>query len=244
MTLFLGDRPMVSKELKVGCYPLSAYYIARTLLTLPLEFVWPTIWVTCFFWATRLSQSPVAYILVLLLVYLNYMVFQGVGLMMSASNMPLSRANTLSLLLITYLFAWSGLMMDMRQVPSWLHWAGEGNVFALSISLMFRIITEDVEYTCRSNGSGSPAGCNDGVLTGAEAREWLGVDRGPLSCVTGLMLLLVLCRFLSFALLRYSLRDAIDGARHACPQQQAKGSESIANGHSINEDADIEECVL
>jgi len=136
---------------------------------------------------------------------------------MSASNMPLSRANTVNLLLITYLFAWSGLMMDMRRVPSWLHWAGEGNIFAVSVSLMFRIITENVEYTCNSNGLGRPEGCSDGVLTGAEALEWLSLDRSLLSCVLGLMLVLVLCRLLSFALLRYSLRDSIDGARRACP---------------------------
>jgi len=167
------------------------------------------------------------------------MVFQGVGLLMSASNMPLSRANTVNLLLITYLFAWSGLMMDVRRVPSWLHWASEGNIFAVSISLMFHVITENVEYTCNSNGLGSPEGCNDGVLTSAEAREWLSLDRSLLSCVLGLMLVLVLCRLLSFALLRYSLRDSIDGARHACPQQQAEGSESTAKAHNISEDADV-----
>mmetsp|Transcript_92595 Transcript_92595/g.183794 ORF Transcript_92595/g.183794 Transcript_92595/m.183794 type:complete len:164 (+) Transcript_92595:2-493(+) len=163
---------------------------------------------------------------------------------MSASNMPLSRANTVNLLLVTYLFAWSGLMMDMSRVPGWLHWASDGNIYAVSISLMFRIITEDVDYTCSRNGSGSPEGCSDGVLTSTEARRWLGVDRSPLLCVLSLVLLLVLCRLLSFALLRYSLRDAIDGVRCACPQQQAKGSESIGNGHIKSEDADVQECVL
>jgi hypothetical protein len=230
MTLFLADRPMVSKELKVGCYLLSAYYVARTLLTLPLEFVWPTLWITCFFWATRLSPYPIAYVLMMLLCYLNYVVFQSVGLLMSASNMPLSRANTVNLLLITYLFAWSGLMMDMRRVPGWLHWASDGNIFAASIRVAFRIVTEGVDYTCSSSGSGSPEGCNDGVLTGSEAREWLGVGGSPLVYVLGLVLLLLICRLLSFALLRYSLRDAIDGARGACPQQQAQGLESVGKG--------------
>eukprot|EP00419_Tripos_fusus_P041150 CAMPEP_0172792136 /NCGR_PEP_ID=MMETSP1074-20121228/208822_1 /TAXON_ID=2916 /ORGANISM="Ceratium fusus, Strain PA161109" /LENGTH=535 /DNA_ID=CAMNT_0013629201 /DNA_START=39 /DNA_END=1646 /DNA_ORIENTATION=+ len=239
MMLFLPDRPLVTKELKVGCYPLSAYYIARTLLMLPLDFVWPTFWVTSFFWATRLSPSPIAYVIVLPLMYLNYMVFQGVGLLMSAANMPMSRANTVSLLFITYLFAWSGLMMDMSRAPRWLHWASDGNIFGLSISLMFRIITEDVDYTCSSNGSGSPEGCNDGVLTGAEAREWLGVDRNPQTCVLSLVLMLVLCRLLSFVLLRHSLRDAIDGARSVGPQQQGKGSESVGNGQITSEDDDI-----
>jgi len=98
-------------------------------------------------------------------------------------------------------------------------------------------------HTLAAATSGSQ-GCNGGVFISAEAWEWLGVDRSPLSCVHWPDVIACAMPPSLIALLRYSLRDAIDGARHACPQQQAKGSESIANGHSINEDADIEECVL
>jgi len=222
---FMGDRPVLEKELKVGCYSLPAYYIARTLLTLPIEWIWPVLWTTSVFWMTNLNPAFLVYVTVICLVILDYSCFQAIGLVIAASNMPMHRAATLSILLITYFFGWSGLLMDMHRLPVWISWAGDLNVFRSAVNLMFRVVTDNLEHSCGEAYSGGDVakanlGCQDGVISPAEARLRMGILREPLIDLALMGGALVLCRFFAYVLLRRSLRVAIDGvgSKSALPE--------------------------
>jgi len=167
-------------------------------------------------WMTAVNPSFAIFAAVNALVLLGYSTFQAVGLLIAALNMPGSRAATASILLITYFFGWSGLLMDMQRVPVWLRWAGDINIFKSAVNLMYRLLTEGLEHTCGESYTGgdvarSKVGCEDGVITPAEARKRMGVLQDPLVDIVLIASTLVLCRLCTYMLLRRSLRVAIDG---------------------------------
>merc|ERR1712093_703641 len=97
---------------------------------------------------TNLNPAFLVYAGVICLVILDYSCFQAVGLVIAASNMPMHRAATVSILMITYFFGWSGLLMDMHRLPAWITWAGDLNIFRSVVNLMFRLVTGDLEHRC------------------------------------------------------------------------------------------------
>jgi len=174
---------------------------------------------------TNLNPAFLVYATVICLVILDYSCFQAIGLVIAASNMPMHRAATLSILLITYFFGWSGLLMDMHRLPVWISWAGDLNVFRSAVNLMFRLVTGNLEHSCGEPYSGGDVanaslGCEDGVISPAEARLRMGILREPLIDLALMGGALVLCRLFAYILLRRSLTVAIDGvgSKSALPE--------------------------
>jgi len=174
-----------------------------------------------------LNPSFTVYVSVLALVFLSFTVFQAVGLMIAASGMPQDSAGTFAVLVITYFFGWTPLLMDPRRVPSWLHWAKEANIFNKAVETLFSIATEDIEFVCgpAMDPTYARLGCEDGIVTGEEARERLGITSSPVICIVILMVSCVIFRLAAFALLRYNLREAIGGAKVTVSQDVSTRNE-------------------
>jgi len=221
---FPSVKRVLEKELRVGCYSLPSFYVARTVLLLPIELIWPTVWVTGVFWITNMSTEFWVYLQVLALVYMSYSAFAGVGLAISASGMPPARSGTMAILLITFFFAWSGFFVDLDRVPRVMALAAEVNPFRFSVELMMQIIMQgDVEFVCGTAASAGDVsklgkGCAlaaDGtwVLSGAAALERHGMTTDPWLCVAIVLAVVVMSRLLAFGLLWLDLRTAINGAK-------------------------------
>lgn len=219
----------------MGCYSLLSFYVARTLLLLPLDLAFPTMWTTGFFWITNLRPDVWVYVQVLLLVYVSFSTYQGIGLAISASGMPPLRSGTLSILLITYFFAWSGFFMAFEHVPAWLVWASEINPFKASVDLMMHIIMQgDLVFDCGTwtgpgDGSKMGVGCVESsggasVLSGRDALVRHGITSNPWHCVMIVSALLIGCRLLAFVVLWWDLRTAITGAKEAQSVSQGEVS--------------------
>ena len=69
----------------MGAYRISAYYIARTVLTIPLDFIWPTCFVTLAYWMSCPNSAAVAFFGVLASTLLCVVAMQSVGLLISAA---------------------------------------------------------------------------------------------------------------------------------------------------------------
>lgn len=221
-------RQVLEKELRVGCYSLEAFYVARTVLLLPWELALPTLWSIGVFWITNVNPDFSVFVQYLLTVYLSYVVFQGFGLAISASGMPPARAATLAILVITYGFTWSAFFVSIDSVPDWIKWAIEPNVFAYAMDLVMHVVlTDNLEFRCTGIGASTVGdesrnqhGCESNglgsfVLTGTRARERHGISRDPLLCVNVLVGALVFFRLLAYVLLRRDLWKAIEGAHEA-----------------------------
>jgi len=221
---FPSVRRVLEKELRVGCYSLLSFYVARTMVLIPIELIWPTLWVTGVYWITNLNPDFLVFLQVLLLVYMSFSAFTGVGLAISASGMPPARSGTIAILLITFFFAWSGFFVSLEHLPRVLSLAADVNPFRFSVELMMQVILQgDIEFVCGTAASAGDVskmgqGCAqavDGawVLSGAAALERHGMTTDPWVCVAVILAVLVVSRLLAFGLLWLDLRTAINGAK-------------------------------
>lgn len=144
-----GDKTLLWKELRVGTYPLSAFYVSRTVTTMPLEFIWPLFYITIVFWLTNANPAFVVYLGMYFVVMLNVLGMQAVGLAISA-GVPAKHQVTTTLLLITFYFGYSGMFMPLDQLPDWLSWVHHGNLLMYGYFLNLQVLfTDSVEFTCR-----------------------------------------------------------------------------------------------
>lgn len=220
---FSSVKAILEKELRVGCYSLLSFYLARTLLLLPLDLAFPTMWTTGVFWLTNLRPDFWIYVEVVLLVQLCFTTYQGIGLAISASGMTPARCMVTAELLITYLFAWSGFFMSSDRIPSWVSWGSDVNPFRFSVELMMQVLMQgDVAFDCGLPGSSgdqskASVGCmpiagGAQVLTGRAALERNGMTTPPWVCLAIIVMVLVGARVLAYGLLWRDLRTAIVGA--------------------------------
>lgn len=236
---FPSVKKILEKELRVGCYSLTSFYVARTLLLLPLDLVFPTMWTTGVFWLTNLRPDFGVFLQVLLLVYASFTAYQGIGLAISASGMPPARSGVTCILLITYFFAWSGFFMSFDRVPSFIAWASEVNPFRFSVELMMQMLMQgEVAFECGQITSGgdqtkNSMGCTEAadgtlVLTGRAALERHGMTTNPLVCVAIISMVLVGARVMAFGLLWWDLRTAIVGAKEVAQDEVSHAGQSAA----------------
>ena len=66
-----SERLTLNKERLGGYYRLSAYYLAKVSIDVPLCFVLPTITASASFWISGLSLSFIVYLRFLLITYLT-----------------------------------------------------------------------------------------------------------------------------------------------------------------------------
>lgn len=102
-------------------YRLSSYYVARTAGDLPMELVLPTIFVTVTYWMGGLKPSLVTFVLTLLIVLLNVLVSQGLGLALGAILMDVKQATALaSVAMLVFLLVGGYYIHHMPAFIAWL----------------------------------------------------------------------------------------------------------------------------
>jgi len=214
---FQTHRKMLEKELKKGCYSLEAYYITRTLLVLPLNLVWPLFWTAGVYWIANANPNFGAYIQFQPLVFLNFAIFEGAGQMISAIDMSSAHANTLTLICITFWFAWSGFFLELNRIPEFVRWMTHGNVFMYGVQLGVQILlSSDLTFSCEGFGSAyTSRTCESAADTfsGLEAQGLVGIDRTPTLCMLVLVGTLFVTRLLTYGLLRYNLHAIVNGVK-------------------------------
>ncbi|MFS8017749.1 putative ABC-2 type transporter [Helianthus anomalus] len=110
---------MLTREQSSGMYRLSSYYFARMAGDLPMELVLPTIFVTVTYWMGGLKHSFVTYILTTVIILLNVLVSQGLGLALGAI-LDLKQATTLSSVIMLVFLLAGGYYV--RQIPPFISW--------------------------------------------------------------------------------------------------------------------------
>lgn len=117
---FPQERPMLIKERSSGMYRLSSYYFARMVGDLPMELVLPTIFITITYWMGGLKPSLLTFLLTLMIVLLNVLVAQGLGLALGAIIMDSKQGATLaSVTMLVFLLAGG---YYIRHIPIFISW--------------------------------------------------------------------------------------------------------------------------
>ncbi|KAH0756813.1 hypothetical protein KY290_020306 [Solanum tuberosum] len=189
---FPQERPMLIRERSSGMYRLSSYYFARTMGDLPMELVLPTIFVTVTYWMGGLKPKFVTFILTLLIILLNVLVSQGLGLALGAILMDVKQATTLSSVLMLVFLLASGYYI--QHIPIFINWLKYISFSHYCYKLLLGVqYSRNEVYEC-----GIGKYCE--VLE-FPAIKYLGIDNLVLD-VMALVVMLVVYRLLAYVALR------------------------------------------
>ncbi|XP_049389742.1 ABC transporter G family member 21 [Solanum stenotomum] len=189
---FPQERPMLIRERSSGMYRLSSYYFARTVGDLPMELVLPTIFVTVTYWMGGLKPKFVTFILTLLIILLNVLVSQGLGLALGAILMDVKQATTLSSVLMLVFLLASGYYI--QHIPIFINWLKYISFSHYCYKLLLGVqYSRNEVYEC-------------GIGKYCEVLEfppikYLGIDNLVLD-VVALVVMLVVYRLLAYVALR------------------------------------------
>ncbi|KAJ9515493.1 hypothetical protein QJQ45_016484 [Haematococcus lacustris] len=117
---FPDEFRMLTKERPSGMYKLSAYYIARTGADLPIEILYPTLFVVVVYWFGGLRPEAGAFFGNWLSMLLVVLVAQGWGLLIGGLFMVPKTAQTVTTVIMLSLMLVGGYYV--RDVPVWIRW--------------------------------------------------------------------------------------------------------------------------
>ncbi|XP_004236984.1 ABC transporter G family member 21 [Solanum lycopersicum] len=189
---FPQERPMLIRERSSGMYRLSSYYFARSVGDLPMELVLPTIFVTVTYWMGGLKPKFLTFILTLLIILLNVLVSQGIGLALGAILMDVKQATTLSSVLMLVFLLASGYYI--QHIPIFIDWLKYISFSHYCYKLLLGVqYSRNEVYEC-------------GIGKYCEVLEfppikYLGIDNLVLD-VVALVVMLVVYRLLAYVALR------------------------------------------
>lgn len=118
---FPQELMILEKERSSGMYKLSSYFISRMVADLPMELVLPTIFITIIYWVVGLKNNVVNFLCTLVIIVLDVLVSQGLGLAIGAIVMDQKSATTLaSVIMLTSILVSGYYIQHMPKFVSWL----------------------------------------------------------------------------------------------------------------------------
>lgn len=158
---FPQERVILAKERASDMYRLSAYFMARTLSDALLDLCLPVVFVLIVYFMTHLQQTPSAFFLTLLTIFLSATTAQGLGIAIGAAMMDVKKATTLaSVILLTFMLA-GGYFVE--HLPSFISWIKYISYNYYTFELLVKIqYNKGQQYNCNA-----PTGCQSIALSPA-----------------------------------------------------------------------------
>ena len=117
---FPAEYRMLLKERASGMYRLSAFYLARMISDLPLDCLYPSIFVFLLYWMGGLRADALAFLGNWLAVLLTVLVGQSLGLLLGTAVMNPKVAQTFATVLMLTFMLTAGFYVD--DIPVWIGW--------------------------------------------------------------------------------------------------------------------------
>ncbi|GIL44843.1 hypothetical protein Vafri_2304, partial [Volvox africanus] len=117
---FPNEYRMLKKERPAGMYRLSAYYAARTASDLPIELLYPTVFVTIIYWMGGLRPTAGAFFCNLFSMLLVVLLAQTWGLLFGGTFMDPKMAQTITTVAVLLFLLVGGFYV--KKVPVWIGW--------------------------------------------------------------------------------------------------------------------------
>lgn len=125
------------KERASGMYRLSAFYAARTLSDLPMDFTLPTAFFLIVYFMGGLRYNAAAFFGMYGVTLLTMLVAQGLGLLLGVVTMVPKTAQTLASVVMMAMVLTGGFFIT--ELPSWLEWVKYLSFIYYSLGIMLYI---------------------------------------------------------------------------------------------------------
>ncbi|XP_023511452.1 ABC transporter G family member 21-like [Cucurbita pepo subsp. pepo] len=144
---FPKEQSILNKERASSMYRLSSYFMARTVIDLPMEMLLPAMFVTVPYWMSGLKPSASKFILTLLVTLLNVLTAQGLGLALGAILMDAKQASTFaSVITVGFLMLGGFYIGHLPGFIAWLKYLSYcHHAFKLLLGIQY---TENETYGC------------------------------------------------------------------------------------------------
>lgn len=214
--IFIQDRVVLRKELYVGAYRLSAYYMTRVVTLLPFEMLYAWLFVTTLYIMALLKDGSFEqYILLILATWLSMSAFYSVGFVIAA-GVPDRHLQTTAILAITFFFAYSGFFKPFEDIVPWMQWTEHVNLLLYGYHLIMYILFHyGPDYVCVVGvDTQYDVECVDGVITPQEALDFYDVKKSPGLSIGVLVGGTLVSHYLAYRFLRVrtKLRDNLGTA--------------------------------
>ncbi|CAI5485949.1 unnamed protein product [Closterium sp. Naga37s-1] len=141
---FMEDRKSVQKEQEDGVYHISAYYAARTLLSLPYEILPPVFYSCIVYWMTGLNPSGGRFVLFTLVLVLDTMVASSIGMAVGTASSTVKQG--ISIAAILQLLSVMVVHFLSLSPPDWVGWTQYLSFSTYINKLLMRINFDSAEY--------------------------------------------------------------------------------------------------
>ncbi|CAL4131060.1 unnamed protein product, partial [Meganyctiphanes norvegica] len=205
---FPSEREVIMKERASGSYRVSAYYLAKMIGELPLTVTLPSIYLFISY-PMMMGNNINLYVLLthLVMLLLNAIVAQSVGLLIGAVCMDLQVGVTVSAIFTLFTQLFGGYLAT--RIPPWLTWAKYLSIIHYAFENMNIIEFQYGSiYRCLQNNSRFP-GCNGGTeyIPITEILNERGDNQPVWLNTTVLVIYMLLARLLTYLVLNHLKRS-------------------------------------
>mmetsp|Transcript_5117 Transcript_5117/g.15304 ORF Transcript_5117/g.15304 Transcript_5117/m.15304 type:complete len:565 (-) Transcript_5117:114-1808(-) len=181
---FPMEKEVIRKDRSAGAYCLSAYFLAKSTMEIPLEIIYPLIFGVIVYWMVELNPGVGRFFIYMLLLLTHVIVSQSAGLAISAATMNVKKATTLASIFLLASMMVAGYYVDTENLPVWVRWMQYVSYVVYSFSAVLVNEVDGAEYPCsepptefRPEGP-MPSPCvitGDDVLRTYDIQSGLGV---------------------------------------------------------------------
>ncbi|RRT74337.1 hypothetical protein B296_00012181 [Ensete ventricosum] len=185
---FPQERTMLSKERASGMYRLSSYFVASTMVDLPMELILPIAFVTITYWLGGLKPVATNFLIFLAVLLLSVVVAQSLGLAIGAFVTNLQSGSALLTVLMVIFQLASGFYV--QNTPPFLSWVKyvSFNYYTFKLQIASQYSPTDT-YQCTPTTT-----C---PVSEFPSFKMLGFDKRALS-VIALFLMIFIFRFVAY----------------------------------------------
>ncbi|EME31813.1 ABC transporter, ATP-binding protein isoform 3 [Galdieria sulphuraria] len=122
LTTLPTEKPVLSKERASGAYRLSAYFLGKALVEVPLDLIYPFFFSVYIYWMLNLNPQASRFILFLIFVGITVFTAQSIGLFIAAVFMDFRKSQTLAAVFMLTSMLTGGFYVNDSQMPVWIRW--------------------------------------------------------------------------------------------------------------------------
>ena len=122
LPVFSGEKPSFAREHAQGYYGTSSYFLAKSLVEIPLTFFFPILTAVITYWSVGLRPGVGHFLLFTFTLQLTALTGFSFGLFSAALFNDVHVALALSILILLPTMIFSGLVLNVATVPVFLRW--------------------------------------------------------------------------------------------------------------------------
>jgi hypothetical protein len=199
------DRAVVGKERASKAYNISAYFIAKNISELPLQFAYPTIFVCITYWMIGLNSDPGRFFTYLGLILLSNFTSSSLGLLAGALFLDITVATLAASVLTLSIMLVGGFFLQLSFLGWWIRWT---QYLSFLRYLYYALLTNELSGNIHFKQQKDVVSPYDGYdpIYGKDVLKVLGISDEPLEVWSYALVILgfaILFRTSAFLAVRY-----------------------------------------